>query len=97
MQEKKLHQVTIAVMLLGVALSLIQFLYNRSIWLDEAMLSLNIINRSYIQLLTPLDSLQVAPIGFLFIEKFFSLSIPNSEYGLRLFPLLCFWVSIYLF
>lgn len=97
MQEKKLHQATIAVILLGVTLSLIQFLLNRSIWLDEAMLSLNIIDRSYLQLLTPLDSLQVAPIGFLFIEKFFSLLIPNAEYGLRIFPLLCFWASICLF
>src|SRR6185437_15559892 len=97
MQEKRLHQATIAVMSLGVILSLFQFLFNRSIWLDEAMLSLNIIDRTYAQLLTPLDSLQVAPIGFLFIEKFFSLLIPNSEYGLRIFPLLCFWASIYLF
>ncbi len=84
-------------MWLSVALSLIQFLYNRSIWLDEAMLSLNIINRSYSELLNPLEYLQVAPIGFLWIEKFFSELIPNSEYGLRIFPLLCFWMSIYLF
>jgi hypothetical protein len=97
MQEKKLRNITIAVMLLGVVLSLIQFLYNRSIWLDEAMLSLNIVNRSYTELLHPLDSMQVAPIGFLLIEKFFSTLMPNSEYGLRIFPLLCFWLSIYFF
>lgn len=84
-------------MLLGVIISSVQFLYNRSIWLDEAMLSLNIISRSYAELLKPLDSMQVAPIGFLLVEKFFSTLIPNSEYGLRIFPLVCFWASIYLF
>ena len=97
MQAKKIHAATIFVMILGAVLSLIQFLFNRSIWLDEAMLSLNIINRNYTELLQPLDHLQVAPIGFLMIEKFFSVLIPNSEYGLRLLPLLCFWASIYLF
>ena len=97
MTEKKTNNTIIVVMLLGVILSLIQFLYNKSIWLDEAMLSLNIINRNYNQLLQPLDNMQVAPIGFLIIVKFFSLLIPNSEYGLRLLSLLCFWLSIYLF
>ena len=82
---------------LGIAISLAQFLYNRSLWLDEAKLALNIINKNNIQLLFPLDYNQVAPILFLQVEKFFSLLLPNSEYGLRLFPLIAFWVSSYLF
>ncbi len=81
----------------GIIISLVQFLYNRSLWLDEAMLALNIINKNNIQLLFPLDYYQVAPILFLQVEKFFSLLLPNSEYGLRLFPLFAFWVSSYLF
>jgi hypothetical protein len=81
----------------GVALSLAQFLFNRSLWLDEASLALNIIHRDGLELLKPLDYLQVAPILFLQIEKLFSLILPNSEYGLRLFPLLCFWASVWLF
>jgi hypothetical protein len=96
-QSKRIHYATSAVMLFAVVLSLIQFLCNRSLWLDEAMLALNIINKSYIQLLQPLDYTQVAPIAFLQIEKVFSTLIPNSEFGLRIFPLLCFWASVYLF
>jgi len=96
-QTKRIHYATIAIMLLAVVMSLVQFLCNRSLWLDEAMLALNIINKSHAQLLQPLDYIQVAPIAFLQIEKVFSVLIPNSEFGLRIFPLLCFWTSIYLF
>ena len=96
-QTKRIHYATIAIMLLAVVLSLVQLLCNRSLWLDEAMLALNIINKSYAQLLQPLDYTQVAPIAFLQIEKVFSTLIPNSEFGLRIFPLLCFWASVYLF
>jgi hypothetical protein len=81
----------------GVALSLSQFLYNRSLWVDEAMLTLNIIEKNNIELLSPLDFNQVAPILFLQIEKLFSTLLPNTEYGLRLFPLLCFWAAGYFF
>jgi hypothetical protein len=89
--------IIIAIPVIGVILSLIQFLYNRSMWEDDAWLALNIINRNAFELLKPLDYYQVAPILFLEIEKLFSVIIPNSEYGLRLFPLLCYWASIYLF
>lgn len=86
-----------AVIFIGIALSLIQFLYNRSLWLDEASLARNIINKSGLELLQPLDGHQVAPVLFLELVKVFSILIPNTEYGLRLFPLLCFWLSSYVF
>jgi hypothetical protein len=87
----------VALLAAGVLLSLFQFLYNRSLWADEAMLALNIIQRNAFELLQPLDYEQVAPILFLQIEKLFSTILPNTEYGLRIFPLLCFWASIYFF
>jgi hypothetical protein len=81
----------------GVLFSLLQFFYNRSFWWDDASLALNIIGKNYFELLKPLDYEQVAPVLFLYIEKFFSTLWPNTEYGLRIFPLLCFWASIYFF
>ena len=92
------EQITIVILLgLGIILSLIQFFYNRSIWIDEAMLSMNIIRKGFFELFKSLDYLQVAPILFLMIEKFFSTLIPNSEYGLRLLPLLSYWVALFFF
>lgn len=98
MKNNNFEQVIIKLIIgAGVLVSTIQFFYNRSLWLDEAYLSLNIINKSHFDLLKPLDLWQVAPILFLQIEKVFSNLIPNSEFGLRLFPLISFWLSIFLF
>lgn len=81
-------------LLSGILLASTQYLLNRSLFTDEAILALNIIHRSFYELLQPLDSIQVAPILFLLIEKFFSFLIPNSEYGLRLFPLICYFTAL---
>jgi hypothetical protein len=98
MKRYSIEKITSAVILaLGGLGSLIQFLFNRSLWGDEAALALNIIHKSSVELLKPLDYYQVAPALFLQIEKLFSMILPDTEYGLRLFSLLCFWASIYLF
>ena len=82
----------------GITLRIVQYFHNRSLWLDEAMLGLNIINRSFAQLLMPLDYNQVcAPIGFLLTEKLFVELFGPSEYALRLFPFLCGLISLFLF
>ena len=81
----------------GFAISLIQFLSDRSLWLDEANLSHSIIHRDAFRLLKPLGLMQVAPILFLQFEKLFSSLLPNSDYGLRIFPLLSYWLSIVFF
>jgi hypothetical protein len=98
MRKYSTEQITVAIIItLGIIASLIQFIYNPSFWQDEASLALNIIHRNSFDLLKPLDYGQVAPILFLQIEKLFSTILPNTEYGLRLFPLLCFWGAIFLF
>lgn len=81
----------------GAILALIQFASGRSLWLDEAYLALNILHRTHAQLLSPLDMKQVAPILFLQIERTISPLFGGNELGLRLFPLLCYLVSLFLF
>ena len=71
----------------GVVLRVGQYAANRSLSLDEAMLALNIVNRSFAELLQPLSYDQGVPIGFLLIEKFAIQTLGNSEYVLRLFQL----------
>lgn len=76
---------------------LYQFIYNRSLWLDESMLALNIIEKDFGSLLKPLDHSQVAPVGFLLVEKSFVYVFGNSDWALRLFPLIASILSLLLF
>jgi len=74
------------ILLLGFVLRLRQYLTGRSLWLDEAMLALNIVNRDFPGLFQPLDYDQGAPIGFLLVEKILNLFFGEHELVLRLFP-----------
>lgn len=71
---------------LGVALRAWQFFANPSLWLDELAITNNIISRGPIELLTrPLEYLQVAPAGFLLVEKLDTILFGTGEQSLRLF------------
>ena len=85
--------------LLGVAIYLRQYLSNRSLWYDEAAVTLNIIRLSFADFLVqPLPFYtQVASFGFLVIEKLMVLCWGTGEYALRLYPLLCGMGSMGLF
>jgi len=85
------------ILVAGVLLRLRQYLTGRSLWLDEAMLALNIVNRNYGELFQPLDYDQGAPIGFMLVEKTFNLIFGRNEFSLRLFPLLIGLASLWMF
>src|SRR2546423_12591897 len=59
----------LGIVIVGIAVRVRQFLYNRSLWNDEALLAANLVNRSFRGLLAPLSDNQGAPIGFLWAEK----------------------------
>ncbi|MGE5378539.1 MAG: glycosyltransferase family 39 protein [Bacteroidota bacterium] len=83
--------------LLGIVLRLRQYLTGRSLWADEAMLALNIVNRNFAGMFKPLEYDQGSPVGFLLVEKVANLLLGRNEYALRLFPLLAGILSIWLF
>lgn len=70
----------------------------RSLWLDEAMLSINFLQRPLFGLLKPLDYHQAAPIGFLMLEKLSGMLGGYSNFSLRIVPFLGFlvgWIGLY--
>lgn len=84
-------------LLIGFTLRLRQYLSGRSLWADEAMLALNIVNRNFAGLFKALDYDQGAPLGFLLAEKFFHSLFGRHELVLRFFPLLAGLASLWLF
>lgn len=83
----------------GIVLYARQYLFNRSLWLDEARISLNIIRfgiPEYLHQPLPYQS-QVAPFGFCVIEKILVCLLGPKEYVLRLFPFICGVISLWLF
>lgn len=87
----------ILLILAGAILRIRQYLTGRSLWVDEAMLALNIVNRNFLALFKPLDYDQGASIGFLLVEKFFNILFGRNEYALRLFPLILGLLSLWTF
>ena len=80
----------------GIVMRVQAFVYNRSFWLDESNLALNVVDRSFGQLATPLDHGQGAPVGFLWLSKAAILLLGNHDYILRLVPFLAALLSLLL-
>lgn len=78
----------LALVLAGFILRLRQYIVNRSLWLDEAMLANNILGRDFAGLFRQLDNDQGAPIGFLLLQKTITLTLGDSEFALRILPFL---------
>lgn len=81
MLNKPFHVFSYFILTLGAINRIIQYEFNRSLWADEAVLALNIVHRSYLELFQPLDYDQAAPPGFLMIEKLTIELFGNQEYA----------------
>src|SRR3954453_21166563 len=55
----------VALVAVGIVLRLRMYLFNRSLWFDEMLITLNIIRRPFSKLVPPLEYHQGAPYGFL--------------------------------
>src|SRR5262245_59108525 len=77
------------VALVGIALRVAQYFADTSLWVDEIGLVRGILDSDLVSLLTrPLPFDQVAPKGFLLIQKLSVLAFGSSDYVLRLLPFL---------
>lgn len=74
-----------------------QYLYNRPFWGDERYLIENLSQRDWAELLQPLDNVQAAPPGFLWLQKLSYEILGESTYALRLLPLIAGVAAVVLF
>ncbi|MEO1522107.1 MAG: glycosyltransferase family 39 protein, partial [Cyanobacteria bacterium J06633_2] len=95
-RHRLLNLVSMIMIGIGIFLRVVQFVANRSLWADEAKLSLNIVDRSYLELTHVLDYNQIAPVGFLWIEKLATQVFGNTDLALRVFPFLASLASLVL-
>ncbi len=86
-----------ALLLYGILTRFAQYLSNRSIWFDESLLVMNILERGYLELLSPLDNVQAAPPVFLLLTKLLTELFGHTEYILRLIPFISGIAALFLF
>jgi len=84
----------VAICLVGISLRTYFYLLNRSLWVDEAMLAVNIVSRTFVGLLQPLEYDQGAPVGFLLAQKVVASLFGNRDIVLRLIPFLAGCLSV---
>ncbi|MBN1593606.1 MAG: hypothetical protein JW941_10235 [Candidatus Coatesbacteria bacterium] len=86
-----------AVVAAGILAGLIIYLNNRSFIIDEAMLACNVIFRPLADIRNHLDDNQLAPPLFLILSKLSSALFKPWDLSLRVLPLVCSFLSLYLF
>lgn len=82
---------------LGAFLRIWAYLLNRSYWMDEGSLLANLKHVGILDFSGHLSGDQLAPIGFLVLERIMVSLFGDSGYATRLLPLLCGLVSLRLF
>jgi 4-amino-4-deoxy-L-arabinose transferase-like glycosyltransferase len=85
-RRRRLPPPLVLALLAGFTLHAIQYFARPSLLIDEARLALNILTRSWADLLRPLDYDQTAPILFLWAEKLATTIGGANEYALRALP-----------
>lgn len=87
----------VGLVVFGIAWRVLRWALGMPVWGDEAMIGLNIIERSYAELLKPLDDAQVSPVGFLWVERAAYEWLGMGERAMRLPALLASVGALVLF
>lgn len=93
---RAVRRVLVLLVAVGVVVRIARWLIPAAIWGDEAMLALNFA-RDYAGLMKHLDNGQVAPVLFLWAERFAMTTLGTAEWSMRLFPLLASLGGLFLF
>ncbi len=82
---------------LGVTLRVITYLDNRAMWLDEASLRANVVGVPVFDFSRPLLYDQLAPLGFLIVERVLATLVSGRNHVLRFLPLVAGLGALVLF
>ncbi len=92
------HPVVLACFALGIIVRTIQFASQGSMWLDELAVAHTVVVRDLVRLITePLAYRQVAPAGFLALQKIATTLFGAGELGFRVIPWLASIASLFVF
>ena len=95
---RQVHSWILLVFLMAIVLRCIHYFGRSSMWLDELASAFNITERSFYQLATEsLDFNQVAPLGFLWLQKSATLIFGVNDHAFRFFPFLFSLAGLVLF
>lgn len=81
----------------GAFLRVWVYLSDRPYWMDESSLLSNLIGKRILDFSGPLNAEQLAPPGFLVIERLAVAVMGGSTFAARLFPLICGVTALWLF
>ncbi|QGJ68902.1 Hypothetical protein PBC10988_5670 [Planctomycetales bacterium 10988] len=82
---------------LGVVARLVRYGLCFPLWGDEAFLAVNYLDRSFAEMLLPLEYHQFAPLGYLWLQLATVKLVGFHEWGLRLVALLASFLAIALY
>src|SRR5262245_8642757 len=97
LSERRLNQLILAFVILGLAARCLRYFLRFPLWEDECFLCCNLIDRDYRGLMQPLNFHQVAPLLFLWLQLTVVKLLGFNELSLRFIPFLAGLVNIVLF
>ena len=92
-----MNRLELLVLAAGVGLRAARFLEQRPLWLDEVLIALNVLSRTPLGLMRPLDHLQLSPVGFLWGEWAMTRVFGAGERALRLLPFIVSVIALMIF
>jgi hypothetical protein len=96
-RELRSNRLLVLAAVAGIVCRVAQYAAHQAVWIDEASLLLNVRSHSAVQLFGPLDHRQAAPPLFLLAARGLYLTLGESEFSLRLLPLICGIASVVIF
>lgn len=81
----------------GVVIRLVEYAWNRGYWMDEASIASCIRESTWRTLFGPMGHNQLAPVGFLALERWALVLLGDQRWALRLWPFVAGISALFLF